>query len=33
MTDVGQIWTLVIFGIIITLMVSAIWRDLGNKKS
>lgn len=33
MTEVGQIWTLVIMGIIITLLASAIWRDVGNKKS
>lgn len=33
MTEVGQIWTLVIMGIIITILASAIWRDLGNKKS
>ncbi len=33
MTEVGEIWTLVIIGIIITLLASAIWRDVGNKKS
>lgn len=33
MTELGQIWTLVIMGIIITLLASAIWRDVGNKKS
>lgn len=33
MTGIGEIWTLVIMGIIITLLASAIWRDVGNKKS
>lgn len=33
MTGIGEIWTLVIMGIIITLLASAIWRDVSNKKS
>lgn len=33
MTEIGEIWTVVLIGSIVTFLASAIWRDLGNKKS